>query len=96
MAIQRKRLLIIAGIVGLLLMIPLVAMQFTSDVNWSGFDFTIMGTLLLSAGLLIELVARKVRNLDYKFGFIIAILILFFLVWAELAVGIFGTPFAGS
>ena len=33
-------------VVAALLMVPLVAMQFSSDVNWSVFDFMVAGTLL--------------------------------------------------
>ena len=52
MLVQRKRILwMLAGIAGLL-MIPLIAMQFTDEVNWQVGDFLIMGTVLLSLGLL--------------------------------------------
>lgn len=92
---NRRLYLIFAIIIGLLC-IPLVAMQFTDEVNWSISDFAIMGTLLLVTGLGIEITLRKVTNLKYRFLIALVILALFFLTWAELAVGIFGTPFAGS
>lgn len=93
---KNKRLLIIILIVGALLLIPLIAMQFSDEVAWSSFDFLIAGILLLSTGLAIELVLRKIyttKNRVIVCGIILAILLL---IWAELAVGIFGTPFAGS
>jgi hypothetical protein len=71
-------------------------MQFTDEVNWSPFDFAIMGVLLLGTGLIIELVFRNVQKTGYRVAIVLAVLAVFFLIWAELAVGIFGTPFAGS
>lgn len=96
MVTQNKRLIIILLSVLFLLLIPFTAMQFTSQVDWSAFDFLVMGMLLLGTGLVIELVLRKVRKVEHRIILCAAMLIIFFLIWAELAVGIFGTPFAGS
>jgi hypothetical protein len=93
---KNKRLIGIVVAVAILLSIPLVAMQFTSEVDWSLTDFVIMGVLLLSTGLCCELVLRKVRTTGGRLAFCAVILFVFFLIWAELAVGIFGSPFAGS
>ena len=81
---------------GLLLTIPLIAMQLTDEVEWSLFDFIIMGTLLLITGLMGEIIFKRVKNSKHRLILYIIIAMIFFLVWAELAVGIFGTPFAGS
>ena len=86
----------ILRIVGLLLTIPLIAMQLTDEVEWSLFDFIIMGTLLLITGLMGEIIFKRVKNSKHRLILYIIIAMIFFLVWAELAVGIFGTPFAGS
>jgi bacteriorhodopsin len=96
MVTQNKRLIGIVLGVALILSIPLIAMQFTNEVDWDVFDFIVMGVLMLSTGLVVELVIRKVRNMDYRIGLIAVILVALFLIWAELAVGIFGSPFAGS
>lgn len=93
---QNGRLLAIVFTVMILLLIPLVAMQFTSEVNWTLGDFVVAGVLLLGTGLAIELVIRMVKNKENRILVIIGILIALLLVWIELAVGIFGTPFAGS
>lgn len=93
---QNKRLFIILTLVPILLLIPLIAMQITDEVKWTGSDFVIMGVLLLSTGLLCELVLRNVTQTKSRIALCIVVLGAFFLVWAELAVGIFGTPFAGS
>ena len=96
MLVLNKRLVFIFISIGVLLSIPLIAMQFTEEVNWLPLDFLIMGFLLLSVGLIIELVLRKVRKNEHRFLLVLGTLLVFLLVWAELAVGIFGTPFAGS
>lgn len=93
---KNKRLIIILSIVAFILLIPLIAMQFTDEVDWSVFDFVIMGILLLGTGLMSELVFRTVSNKLNRILILLGILFIFFLIWAELAVGIFGTPFAGS
>lgn len=91
-----KRLIIILSSVFVLLLIPLVAMQFTNEVNWGILDFAIMGILLFGTGLVIEFVLRKVKKNTNRILICGTILFALFLIWAELAVGIFGTPFAGS
>jgi len=96
MLTQNKRLIGIVLSAGLLLLVPLIAMQFTNEVDWKLTDFVIMGTLLLGTGLTCEFVLRKVKNSEYRLLICGAVLIAFLLIWAELAVGIFGTPFAGS
>jgi len=96
MIMQNKRLIIILLISASLLLIPLIAMQFTDEVNWTLFDFIIAGVLLMGTGLLIELVIRKIKQIRYRIAIIVAIVIFFLLIWAELAVGIFGTPLSGQ
>ena len=96
MLTQDKRLIGILLTVVIILLIPLIGMQFSSEVNWTVSDFVIMGTLLLGTGLLIELVLRKVKKAQDRIILCAALLAALFLIWAELAVGIFGTPFAGS
>ena len=90
------RLVAIILAVGVLLLIPLIAMQFTNEVNWTLADFIIGGVLLLGVGLAIEFVLRKIKRAEYRIAICIGALVIFALVWAELAVGIFGTPFAGD
>ena len=83
-------------IMGIILLIPLIAMQLTNEVNWSLFDFIIMGAMLTITGLLGEIIFKKVKIVKYRMALYVVVAIIFLLTWAELAVGIFGTPFAGS
>lgn len=96
MTANNNRLMFILSVAGLLLLLPLVAMQFTSEVNWTFSDFIVAGILLFGTGGLIELTIRKINQISLRVWVILGILLVLFLVWAELAVGIFGTPFAGN
>lgn len=76
-----------------ILLIPFIAMQFSEGVDWNAFDFIIVAILLIGSGTIYELLSRWTGK-RVIIGVITAIMV--FLIWAELAVGIFGTPFAGS
>ncbi len=80
----------------LLLLIPFIAMQFTREVHWSLFDFVVAAVLLSGTGSLIELVMRKVKKTGHRIAICLGIVTALVLIWAELAVGIFGTPLAGT
>ena len=71
-------------------------MRFTSEVDWTAFDFVVAGVLLLGTGLVIEIVLRIVKRSEYRLAICAAMLLALFIVWAELAVGLIGTRFAGS
>ena len=70
-----------------ILLVPLIAMQLTNNVNWSSSDFIVMGALIFTTGLLLDLVMRKAGK--YKEIGAMAIIGLFLWLWAELAVGVF-------
>ena len=73
---------------GLILLIPLIAMQFTNEVNWDTKDFIVMGLLLLTTGSLFVLVSRRApRRRRIVIGIMFATAFVY--MWAELAVGIF-------
>ena len=93
--LQNKRLIGIVLVVVLLLFIPLIAMQFTDEVNWTLFDFVVAAILLLGTGLMCELVIRKINKIKYRIAICVVLLVALLFIWTELAVGIFGTPFSG-
>ena len=80
----------------LLLLLPLLGMFVSNEVNWSFFDFIVMGILILSLSFGIKQVFKTTKSIKYRILIIGTIVIVFLLVWAELAVGVFETPFAGS
>jgi len=91
MITQNRNIARIALVTGLLLMIPLVAMQFSDDVNWGVGDFIVMGGLLFGSGLTYELVARRGGTTAYKAAVGVAVVASLLLMWVNLAVGIIGS-----
>lgn len=75
----------------LLLLVPLVAMQFTAEVDWDETDFLIMGFLIFSTTFSYKLVSLKSKNIIYRTALGVALATSFFLVWSNLAVGIIGS-----
>jgi pyruvate dehydrogenase complex dehydrogenase (E1) component len=69
------------------LLIPLVAMQFTTDVSWEAADFVVMGFLLFGTASLFVLAGRKLARKQRLIlgGILVAV---FLYAWAELAVGL--------
>lgn len=96
MTYQNKRMGSILIGATALLAVPAIAMIFTSEVKWTSSDFIIAAVLLFGTGLVIEVVLRKVKSKTSRIIFCAGILLILLLVWAELAVGIFGTPLAGN
>lgn len=84
------RLLMWGGAAALLLL-PLIAMRFTDEVNWSPFDFLVFGAMLTVACGACELAVRLSRgNRLYRVGAFLAVATGFLLVWVNLAVGFIG------
>ena len=79
-----------------LLIVPLIGMSITEEVNWSLFDFIIMGALILSVSIGIRFILNKTKNVKNRIIYMGILGLLCLLVWAELAIGVFGTPFAGN
>jgi hypothetical protein len=89
MNLSLKRIAVIVSVVAGILLIPLIAMQFSNEVHWTVLDFAVGGFVLLCFGLLLDIILRKVKQMRLK-ALALSILILsFLLLWAELAVGIF-------
>jgi hypothetical protein len=79
------------GTAAFLLLLPLVAMQFTDEVNWDETDFVVVGAMLAVACGTFELSARMTGNTLYRAAVGIAVAAAFILVWINLAVGIIGS-----
>ena len=94
MAIKRSKLIKIFYPL-LILLIPLIGVIFF-ELDWSGFDFMVMALLILFFSLVINLTLYYLKSSKFKFLLVLILVTTFILIWAELAVGIFGTAFAGS
>lgn len=79
----------------ILLTIPFLSNIYINDFNWSMVDFIIMGVLIFLCISFISFIRKKFSGIKETLALIIVVIV-FILLWAELAVGIFGSPFAGS
>lgn len=74
----------------LLLLLPLVAMHFTREVNWTASDFAFAAVMIGAVGIAFEVTARATRNIAYRGALAIALAAAFLLIWINSAVGIIG------
>lgn len=86
-----KHAAVILLITATLMLIPLIAMQFTNEVDWSLFDFLVAGTLLFGTGITYELLASQVNATIYRIAVGVAVGTSLLLIWVNLAVGILGS-----
>jgi hypothetical protein len=73
-----------------ILLLPLLAMQFTDEVVWTLVDFVVAGALLVGTGLMYQLAARQAGNIAHRAAVGVAVLAALLLAWVSLAVGIIG------
>ncbi|MBL0925167.1 MAG: hypothetical protein IBJ12_11970 [Sphingomonadaceae bacterium] len=74
-----------------IILTPLIAMQFTAEVNWDDTDFIVAAIILAAIGGLIELAMHISKNRYFRFGAMFAIFAGFMVVWSNLAVGMIGS-----
>jgi hypothetical protein len=86
-----KNILFVALAVGLILLVPLAAMQFSDSFAWSPFDFATAGVLLFGTGLAFVLITRRSGSFPYLAAVGAALGTALFLLWSNLAVGILGS-----
>jgi hypothetical protein len=92
-----KPLFIVALVTGIILLIPLIAMQYTTEVNWGLGDFVIMGALLFGTGSAFVILTAYSDNFIYKIAMVAAVGSTFLFIWVNLAVGLIGGgPHAGN
>ena len=73
----------------MILIIPLVGTILSDQIDWGILDFLVMGIILLIVGIALSAVSQKIKNSKKRLFYNFIIILVFFLVWAELAVGIF-------
>jgi hypothetical protein len=83
--------IVIWGTAAFLLLLPLIAMQFTNEVNWDDTDFVVFGAMLFGACGVYELAARMTPSFAYRAAVGVAVMAAFILIWMNLAVGIIGS-----
>lgn len=94
---KTKNIFRVVALTAVALLILLFLRLFSESMVWDAVDFLVAGVLLLGAGFAYELIAARVENKRKRTFFVLALLTLFALVWADLAVGIFNIPgFSGN
>lgn len=96
MVLSKKSVLIVLSLTFLLLLVPFVGMQLSKEVNWTLSDFIIGGIVLFAFGIIVAYALQNIKRRLIRLLVVGIILFILLLLWAELAVGVFGTPFAGS
>jgi len=86
-----KSLFRVALATAFLLLIPLVAMQFSQEMKWDMADFVVAGVLLFGTGLTYVVVSRMGNTTSYRLGAGVAVLAGLLLIWINLAVGFLGS-----
>ena len=85
----------IFGITIVLLLLPFVSSLFNDQIDWDILDYSVMGSMIFTA-ISLFLYQQKIQKIESSYWIGIFILVIFLLLWDELAVGIFNTLFAGS
>lgn len=93
---KSKTVFRVFGVTLCLLVIPAIGMLFSDDVNWGPEDFLVTGGLIFGLGVLIALARQRISKKRRRIAVIAFGILVFLLLWLELAVGIFGSPIAGN
>lgn len=72
-----------------LMLFPYIGSQFSDEMDWSARDFIVGGLMLFALGMLVQFLAHKLKGNKWRMPLIILAVLIFLLIWIELAVGIF-------
>ena len=89
---QKKYLIIFGFVLSIILLFNIISDEF----DWNLFDFIILFIMMIFAGASFEFVSRIIKNEKNQKILFVIIIFSFLLIWAELGVGIFNSPFAGD
>lgn len=73
------------------LLAPLIAMQFTNEVHWTGSDFVTAYVLLAGTGFAFRFITRGAAHPACRLGAGLLVLGCLSLLWVNLAVGLIGS-----
>lgn len=96
MTLEKQKTTIIFAVPALLMAAAFIGNLFIEGWDWSPFDFIIAAILLFGTAFVINLIIRSKKSFGTKVIIALIVLTVLSLIWIELAVGIFGSPFAGS
>ena len=93
---MKKKFLIRLVTAWSILLLPLVGGQLSTEIQWDLADYLVAAVLLTAAVIGVELILIFNLSKRQQMVLLIVFFLSFLLLWAELAVGIFGSPLAGS
>jgi hypothetical protein len=79
------------ALAALILLLPLIVMQFSDEMNWGVVDFVFAAVLILGTTLVFDLLMRMTNNTTYRVAVAVALAAAFMLIWGNLAVGLIGS-----
>jgi len=82
--IAKKSVYIVLLSIFFILLLPLIAMQFTSEVNWGVGDFAVAGVLLSFFGYLFKVLTKSSNNQIKNIIMGMLVFCLLFSVWVSL------------
>ncbi|KQT21815.1 hypothetical protein ASG31_00260 [Chryseobacterium sp. Leaf404] len=92
---QQKTALIFA-IPSILIVAAFIANYVVEGFNWTGSDFLIAAILLFGTASFIYMILNSKLSVRAKTMISIVIVLILMVIWVEMAVGLFGSPIAGS
>lgn len=77
------------------LLVVFLASLLSDEVTWSVYDFLIGGGLIFVFATIEIILWNKLKN-QHRLFVVLFVLLVFLILWAEMAVGLFGSPLAGN
>lgn len=94
--IKQQKPLLIFAIPSLLMIAAFISNNFVEGFNWTFSDFLIATILLFGTASIIYMIVNSKLSVRAKTMISIVIVIILMVIWVEMAVGLFGSPIAGS
>lgn len=94
--LKAKAIIIVFGSVLFILGLIALATLLSDEVRWGPEDFLMAGVMLFGLGILSALAMKYISKKSTRIIVIVLGVSMVLLLWVELAVGIFGSPFAGN
>jgi fructose-specific phosphotransferase system IIC component len=92
----RHPLLRRAGFVGAVLLLPLIGTLLQAGFTWSLSDFAIAAVILWLLASISSWLRSTIPTARGRWFALLGVVLVGALCWVELAVGVFGSPLAGS
>ncbi len=93
---KAKKLWLFSALVVALALLIALALSIAGILLWSPFDFVLAGVLLIGLAITMNLILNYTKKSTMRWLFLIVAILLFILLWMELAVDLFGSSLSGS